>query len=548
MGQNIETFEKVIFNIPRLKTIITSLTLLGFIYSAVLYFSINAFAPININPFIIPLLAVFLFILPGVLSGEALYRFLPDYPRRWGYFLALSNQLIIFLYSLIMTGANDFGTAWKIFWLGLTTVYLANFLILMISIGQKYIRRISLLSLVHPLILLASFHFFLGSFLQIPLTAYMANFLVVIFAGIILLSVIVIAEYLIDTNIENVSVLTLTSGLFQKGQKALDIGYPTRPDVQTLEIENKEGKYTFAIPWVHPGPLEGFGGGKITSEIIEKLNQGGEGFFLHVPSTHKSDPTNPEDHSKILDALEEPEKGGRASKLVKKEYPEITFYGRRIGDKKIVFLETEDYDDYEMPVFREVIDTEDTVLVDLHNKDREQEDPDAVWYNTTTATQLRSNLKDFLEELEDQELEDYSAGFSTDLEGRSASATIEKVGGQKTLLMGVEGNGASKELRDLREKYREDYDEVLLFTTDTHASLKEMSSDQQVDPDRIINTVSKAESSLSKASIGFTNQKAAEMDLLQEDYSGLVFSVNILLRLLPLTLILLYLALVIWVL
>ncbi|MFB6147813.1 MAG: DUF2070 domain-containing protein, partial [Candidatus Nanohaloarchaea archaeon] len=90
------------------------------------------------------------------------------------------------------------------------------------------------------------------------------------------------------------------------------------------------------------------------------------------------------------------------------------------------------------------------------------------------------------------------------------------------------------------------FDEVLLFTTDTHQSIHDLSSDRQVDPGRVTEAVNHASNTVSDASIGFTSRRAESMDLLQEDYHSLVLSINILVRLIPLTLILLYLGLVIW--
>jgi putative membrane protein len=59
--------------------------------------------------------------------------------------------------------------------------------------------------------------------------------------------------------------------------------------------------------------------------------------------------------------------------------------------------------------------------------------------------------------------------------------------------------------------------------------------------------IEKAEEDVSNSSIGFTNQKADELSLLKLDYSGLVFSINILIRLVVISLAFLYLLLVLWI-
>ncbi|MFB6190194.1 MAG: DUF2070 family protein [Candidatus Nanohaloarchaea archaeon] len=549
---NVDIFKKVIFRIPSTGKTAAAMAGLGMLYSGVFYLALRAFAgnlldPSALDPALVPAFWLATFLLPGVASGELLHRLLPDYPLKWGYFLALCNQLVLFIYMLVFSGANNLVNAWNVIWLATTTLYLSNFFVLLLTLGYSHVKRIALLGAIHPLMVLWSFHLLLGSYLRIPLVVYLLNIGIILLGGVLLLASFGMAEYLLRANVSNVSVLKLTSALLQKKQESLDLGYPTNPEVQTLEIENQEGRTRVAVPWIHPGPLEGFGGGRITGDIIEELNRDGEGFFLHVPSTHRSDPTRPDDHRKIIDALEEPEKTGEASRLIRQEFELANFYGRRVNGRNIVLMEME-HDDAEISVFREVIDPEETLLVDLHNHEITQDAStrQELWYNTEESREIRENLLEFIELLEQQETHEYRAGFSSDTGGTPVFALVEEVDGQKTLLFGIEGNEASPELLDLEERYREDFDQVMLFTTDTHQSIHDLSSWQQVEPDRVIENVETAESTVSPASLGFTSDRAETMNLLQEDYSGLIMSINILVRLIPLTLILLYLGLILW--
>jgi putative membrane protein len=265
-----------------------------------------------------------------------------------------------------------------------------------------------------------------------------------------------------------------------------------------------------------------------------------------VPSTHKADPAEPESSDKVLEAVEKPEKSFEASKLVRKDYENVTFYGRKFDDQKIVFMDA-DWDDFEMPVFKEMIDLENVILVDMHCHDREIEEREDVWYGTEEARELREALTDFLGQLEHAELDEYSAGFTTDTDGTPVMSLIEEVGDQKTLTIGIEGNGTSEKVRELRERLRDDYDQVLVFSTDTHRSIHDLSSKKQVEIDRIEEAVEQAGSDISKASIGISQSEAGPMNLLQEDYHGLIFSINILTRLLLLALLVMYIWLVYWV-
>lgn len=549
-SDNLDVWKKVIFNIPPTRKLATGIIALGLLYSALVYLGLNAFTSLTFHSSIILFIAGFVFILPSIASAELFHRFIPDYPRKWGYFLAFCNQTILFAYSMILTGADNFLNAWNVLWLAIITVYLSNFLVLMLTIGYNYLKNISLLSLTQPVLILAAFHVFLGRSLQIPFTTYLTNFGVLVFAVGVFIVALIVTEFLMKANVRNVSILQLSSGLLQKKPETLDLGYPTKPDVQTLKFENQTDNAEIAIPWIHPGPMEGFGGGRITTNIIEKLNQNGKGFFFHVPSTHKSDPANPQDYKKILKAMEEPETHSSASKLLKKDYGPVIFYGRRINGKKIVFMEVSEennYDDYEVSVFREIIDPEETILVDLHNHERElQGTREEVWYNTEAAEKLRKHLLDFIEELENQETHSYRAGFEVDPDDTKIFSLVEEVDGQKTLMFGIEGNEAGKEIKKLEKEYSDRFDEVITFTTDTHRSIHELSREKQVEPERVRKVIGKASETVSAAKLGFSNNKTETMKLLQEDYSGLVFSINILVRLIPLTLILLYLALILW--
>ncbi|MFB6158392.1 MAG: DUF2070 family protein [Candidatus Nanohalobium sp.] len=544
MGQNVDIFKKVVFTIPDFRKVAAVIIGLGAIYAALFTASTRLFSPYNPGIITAGVVAVFAFILPAFISGELLYRFLPDYPRSWGYFLAGSNETMLFIYGVILTGAESFGSAWRIFWLALATVYLSNLVVLLLTLGYKYIDRIAVLSSVQPLAFLAAFHYFLGGRINASLTGYIWNIAVLGLAAALLFAVIIIGEYLIKVNTD-VSVVQLTTGLLQKKQEALDLGYPTRPEVQTLEIENREDSTTLLIPWIHPGPLEGFGGGQITSKIIEKLNKDGKGFFLHVPSMHKSDPTDPEDHRKILEAVEKPEKTGKASKMITEKYPGVTFHGRKIGENKVIYMDAE-WDDYELPVFKEELDLDRTVLIDTHSHDTET-DKGEVWYNTRESRQLRKHLTDFKQKLEQQRQHSYHAGTAARTGETPVFALVEKVAGQKTAVFGIEGNGTTRELRKLEEKLSQRYDQTVLFTTDTHQSIHELSSRKQVKTSKIQETVQKADENLSDAQIGMKCRKTPEINLLQEDYLGLVFTINILIRLTVLALILLYTGLVTWI-
>ncbi|WP_414838017.1 DUF2070 family protein [Candidatus Nanosalina sp. VS9-1] len=544
-ADNLEIFKKVIFQLPDLKKSFTGLILLGVVYSTLLYFMISEGTISALSPVVIPFLAVALFIVPGILASEAYSFFLSGYPRKWGYFLSLVNQLIIFLFTVLVALASTFTEAWNIIWLGLTTLYASNFFVLVLSNGPDVMERISVLSMIQPVMILTGFHFVLGRYLEIGLMSYLSNFLVVIGAGIVLLLAFYLTEFLVGSNVSDISMLSLATALLQNRQEKLDIGRDVRPDVQTLELENSSGLKKFLVPWLHPGPLQGFGGGQITSRIIEQLNNDGEGFFLHVPSCHQMDPSDPGDAEKVLEASKSPEKSSQASKLVKGDYGFCTFYGRKLGSQKIVFMEVEGFDDYDAAVFQEIIDKDDVLLIDLHNQPKTVHEEE-LRYGTTKSDEIREKLQMFLQDLEEASTQSYSAGFAIDTSQRPVMALVEESGGQRTILFGVEGNDASENLLELQRELEDDFDRALMFTTDTHASIHELASESQVSKEKIRELVDEAVEDLSEASAGFSVGKAERMKFLTDEYFGLIYTINILVRLIPIVLVALYILLVVW--
>ncbi|MFO7793439.1 MAG: DUF2070 family protein [Candidatus Nanohaloarchaea archaeon] len=543
-ADNVDIFKKIIFSLPPLKYQITGIFVLGLIYTLASFIAFEAFAPINIASMLIPLFYLLIFVFPTLLAGELFCRVLNKYPRDWSFFLALVNQLSLFLYIMVLSGANNAVNAWNIVWLLLITLYLINVLVLVMSVGFEYIKKIALISFVQPASLAAIFYFFIGDALEISTYDYVFSFASFLAASAFLLAILVIVDYLIKTNTD-VSAFTLTSRLLQNRREALDLGFESRPEVQTLKIDNGE-ESIFLAPWVHPGPLAGFGGGKVSEKIISELNESGRGFFFHVPCTHKEDLADPNDSEKLLDSVSNPELADNASKIIRREYEKVQFYGRKIGDNKVVYMIADGIDDYDVGIFTEDIDLEDVLLVDLHNHDIQQGPEKEVQYGTVEASELKQSFDQFLKELDGQELEEYHAGVKVS-EDRDLVALTEKVGDQETLLIGSDTNGITKDLRDLKSDYESNFDYSLVFSTDTHSSIHEMANLKSTDTEEVKSLVEASKKDLSPAQIGLGTMKSDPVKLLKYDYNGLVSSVNILIRLVVISLFIFYLLLVLWI-
>ncbi|WP_434522104.1 DUF2070 family protein [Halorubrum sp. AS12] len=569
-ADNVDAFQRLVFSVPRLRVQAAALVLLSGVYGVAAFSGIWLFTPFDPDPSRIVPVAALIFLVPFLVAAELFPRVLDGYPRSWSYFLALTSQFALFVYALVLSGANNVGNAWSIIWLSFITLYLINILVLVVSTGIDRSDRILLVSLTEPGLLIAAFYALGGSDFGFSTYRHVFAFASLLIAAGFLVLILLVVDYLIKSNTD-VSAFALTSGLLRNDRESLDLGVEARPAVETFAVDNGS-RLTVAAPWVHPGPLGGFGGGQLSGNLIDALNGVGEesesaaadggsegaadgsaGFFFHVPCTHKEDLSNPEDAERILDAVAEPELTERASQLVtesygdREGYADVRFHGRRIGDKEVIVLHGEGIDDYDTGVFMRDVDHDEVLLIDQHRHDI-QNGPDAeIQYGSAAADRLKRAFDDFRDRLAEAELADgYAAGFEVTRTGQNALAMVESVDGEEVLWIGVDTNGLTPDVRTTADEYREEFDEVIPFSTDTHASIHELANARESDIDAIERAVDRAVDDLSPATVGLASRRTEPVKLLKNDYNGLVFSVNILIRLTIISLVTLYALLVLW--
>ena len=573
-ADNVEAFQRLVFSVPRLRVQAAALVVLSGLYGVATVAAITLFTPFAPDPSRIVPVAVLVFFVPFVVAAELFPRVLDGYPRAWSYFLALTSQFVLFVYALVLSGADNVGNAWSIIWLSFVTLYLINILVLVVSTGIDRSDRILLASLAEPALLIAAFYALGGSELGFSTYRHVFAFASLLIAAGFLVLVLVVVDYLIRSNTD-VSAFALTSGLLRNDRESLDLGVEARPSVETFAVDNGS-RLTVAAPWVHPGPLGGFGGGQLSGNLIDALNDGREtdaadraeveaaadggaaadgdaGFFFHVPCTHKEDLSNPADAERLLDAVADPDRTDRASRLVTRSYGEregyadVRFHGRRIGDRHVVVLHGEGIDDYDTGVFMHDVDHDEVLLIDQHRHDIQRGPDVEIQYGSAEADRLKRAFDDFRERLAAADLaDDYAAGFSVTRDSQNALAMVERVDGQETLWIGVDTNGLTPDVRATADAYRDEFDAVIPFSTDTHASIHELANMRESDTDAIERAVDRAVDDLSPATVGFESRRADPVKLLKNDYNGLVFSVNILIRLTIIALVTLYALLVLW--
>jgi putative membrane protein len=526
-----------------------------------------------------PLVLVAAFAVAALVGGETTQLLVPSYPRNWGYFLALvclAVAGVLVPAATVVGGATDSSPAPV--WFALGSVFLFSSQVLVISDDIPGAWRQLPASAVQPALLFAGLT--AATPLSLSVSTHTPYIAVLVGAAVGLVAVSGFAEVLMRSNVSEVRAFEITSHLVQREPLHLGMGVTRSVPVQTFAVETADGRTRVAAPWVHPGILERIGGAKLTPNVLGALNNtagegtnntgdereratsntagpdsagesaravGGEGrpdsargdgggniggeqgFFWHIPSTHLSDSPDPRVHERVLGAVGDPETTSVASQLVSRTYNETTFHGRRYGEKRVVFVESDEYADIEADIFGEVIDPERTLVVDRHVRVADTPRSE-VHTDAPDAETLRVYLREFLSVLDEQPLSEYRAGDAVDIdvEGISLYALVEEVNGQRTACVAADRNERPHALVDAR-KQLDRFDEVLLFTTDTHASVTENRFDPQTRPDQIRTLVETAAAEVADAEAGLTAD-SAEVELMRGDYSRLMFSLNILAR------------------
>ena len=589
MAYNLEGLELFVVSIPRTRRVVGYILGVsvfgGLLTAAALQFGTDLGWRVELSALgetAVPraLVLVGAFTVAALVGGEAVQLLVPAYPRNWGYYLALACLVlagVLVPCGVLLGGATD--SAATPVWFALGSVFLFSFQALLVSDDIPGVWRQGPASAVQPAVLFAGLT--VVTPLSLSLSAHASEITVLVGVGVGLVLVSGFVELLMRGNVPEVRAFEITSNLVQRTPLHLDMGVSMDRPVQTFAVETDNGRTQITTPWVHPGILEGIGGARLTPNVLAALNgqtdktpddsrdnipwsnsstvdgpgndgpasistdggDGERGFFWHVPCTHLSDSPDPYVHEPVLDVVGDPETTGEASRLISRTYDETTFHGRRYGEKRVVFFESDEFADIEVDIFGEVIDPERTLVVDRHVR-AEETGRGEVHIDSPETERLRGYLRDFLSVLDEQPLAEYRAGDAQDLDidGISLYALVETVDGQRTAYVVADRNERPHALVEARDQLREEFDEVLLFTTDTHASVTENRFDPQTRPDQIRDLVETAAARVTNAAAGLTAEYT-KVELMREDYQRLILSLNLLARVYIVSLIGLYLVL-----
>lgn len=530
MSDNVDWAEVIMFRPPGPRYLLAGMLVLGAVFGTVSEIVLAPTAGIWGSVVDAMISALFFYVVPAVAAGELTGR-LAGITRNWTYVMAILDQIVLFLFTLVIPFADSVGVAWQIFWLGLATLYLINLLMTILALGASRLPLSLAYSAIFPGLVLLSFHLFIGRMIGIPGTLYLQNSVLFVVSGVLLLITFGLYTVILKANTD-LTIGEFFSTLILDEEHKLDGNI--RADVVHQVLELDGGEFHFNVPWIHPGPVEGFGGGRITAHLIDE-----DAFFLHVPSYHTFDLADPDDMDLFLD-LPEVEGGGEASEMVRLDRGGFTFYGRRYPGGTAVFIQNHDLDDYDPVIsYRLKEEFPRLMLVDLHNQPLDIEPETWIEAGDNRSAAIRDGVAEVVDRLDDAEMHDYSAGVAR--EGDYV-ALVEEVNGQRTSLLGVNSNGAPLALHDVADEL--DHDHALTFTTDAHEEVLELANPPRPDPGDLRDLVAAAEDDLSPVTVGIGERTVPDVELMGKEYEGLITTMNLMARLVPISLFLYYIAII----
>lgn len=412
-----------------------------------------------------PPAALAVLLVSTLVGGECIRALAAGYPRDWGYFLAFVNQLLVA--GVVVVGAYVPGVgATDVLWIGAGMAALNTLEVLIITTAFREVPRLLVASLPQPAVYGG---LFAATIARPPLEA---GPVVVLGSAILLvIAATVVAEGMVRVNID-VKGFDVSAALTQDTPLDIGFGEQVRRPVQRLRVRNEADDFEFVVPYFHPGLMSRIGGGRMSRAITEALAGEGGGSFLKPPTSHKSDPSDPDAVEEIFEARPALPDGSAdtASELVELEVESgtMTLRARQYGDLTVVFFDSERFDDVEFGAYEHALDPETTAVVDCHA--HEPAAPQNLKAGTVEAERFREAVAEIEARAESLPQEAYEAGFAEAPGDVPGFALVERAGDQETLLLGFDANNISGEIQRLGTDLESTFDEVVLLTTDTHAS------------------------------------------------------------------------------
>ncbi len=527
----LKKFQKILFKSPDYKLSLALITIFSLIFGFLSGF-FDRF-PLIINPrtdtFIY---AIFLFLLPTVIYSFITNIILKRFNLDRSFLLGLINQLLVFASIVISLGTNRLVASI------LGILYSINIFAITGTEGKKGIMPILI-----PLIYFIPVINILNRFVVFNISYVFI--LYIIGLGIALMGSIYITEYFFHLNIPDISAVKMISSFINDDIATVYCGTKIDTPIQKIKFQNKKENFKIVIPWLHPGPIKGFGGGSMSTEVINMLNKNKKGFFWHFPSSHEDDPVNPEINERVFKKEGKYKVNKKSSKILNTTSGKFTIYGQKFNNFYLFILEGRKKDDYDSTIFREIrnILNEKVVFVDTHNHAPFSDvDPNIV-YGEREAIRLKKSIIKLKERLDQEKL--YEFKISTYVSDKLDFSIInQEIDGKKYLYITLDSNGISEELTKKLYKYRNEktYDEMIFLTTDAHNVSDFIIKEKNINLEVIDSSIIKTEKKLSKGKISFMEEILEDVKVLKDDWHKVIASLNYMFHFFPVAIIVIYIA------
>lgn len=473
-----------------------------------------------------------IFLLPTLLYSFVIKKIFKTFNRKRSFLLGAINMLLVFIGIMFSLGTDRF----VVFILGV--LYSVNLLSLTGIEGKK-----GIVPIISPLVYFALIFHLLDYFAIFNLSYI--HFVSIVSLGIVLMLCIYLTEYFFHLNIPDMSAVGILSSFINNDIATIDCGTEIDTPLQKLHFKNNVDDFKMLIPWLHPGPIKGFGGGSMSTELIDKVNEEGKGFFWHFPSSHEDDPTDPSINDRIHNFETEYDYSAKATKILKESDGKYNFYGQKFENFYVFFIDGKHKDDYDSMIYREIkrCFDEKVVFVDTHNHAPFDENDDVLEYGEKEADLVRDNIFKLKDKLDTEELHSLKVGSYVS-DNKDFIVIAEKVGNEDYLLVTLDSNGISKELTKELKEFRKElgFDKVIFFTTDAHDVANFIIKEKGISAEKIEHGMELAADNMEECEVGLMEGVLEDVKVLKDDWHMFHASLNHMLHFFPVAILVIYLA------
>jgi len=475
----------ILYRLPSLKIQLPAMMILSLLY-------VFTFPLDEVSSYVIVLSIVFIptvlsvFILPYLKSYKVRMNF-----RQSGLIALISLLSTLILYWILIYVGLSFERSFII-----SIAFPVSIRFIAITGAFQYDFKKSLLpSLIQSLFPLPLFQIFYDMELW-NISEYLITLLIGITFVIILILIInkpFKKDFGVPTlNILNIIIKTILGD--EEGKKELEEFFRNNSVVGNIEYtiysfrteKKKKSKALFVIPGLHPGPLRGLGGSRLSNILSEDLKNHENVFTFHAPSTHTVNPVREEDCRRLSESIRKDLKrlsySDRASRrLIRKDEDGIVG-GQRFGDGFFTTLSfyPKTAEDVHASVGKiisligENHGFSKVGIVDSHNSGERR--ISSVFYPSQRTKRIMNLASEIFNEAEELEMINLKMGTSsrkgyddTSIAQEGIKVAVFEVDEQRSAHILIDANNMRKGLRGKIQESIEDLVDISdVHTTDTH--------------------------------------------------------------------------------